>query len=332
MSTWDDITGKSAAKKAKQYQQQAEAYQNSANNLLETNLGRLLKSSNLTESQISNLISQIYPRLLSGNAISDEATQLALDHLLGKETSEEQQRADLLAQNYIDQLTGAKKTDEQNMADQWGDKYINLLQGSPDIAFNAGVTELARNMASQKQAVSNAIQSRGIAGSGIDLDRIAGTEADYYRGKSQLQANRVNNLINNAALGADYYQGRSDRQQKNYGLAVDMAGNMADKKLNNLYIGANLANSNSQQNLANLLGLFNARTNAAALPNSAYSQLYGGYNASANNAAQTANSYSQQASSAAGALGGLAGTLIGGLINPIGAAIGSKIGQKIGGK
>ncbi len=331
MSTWDDITGKTARRQAQNYYDKAQSEQQMANNILSGNYSRLLGLSNGIMQGLAGLIGQNKDSYNEFSGTARDANKQALDVLTGKVVTPEQQQASELILNYIDQLTGKNKTAEQQQADQWSQNYLNLLQGSPDTAFNAGVTNLAKNLESQKKAVANQMQNRGISGSGIDLDKIAGTQNDYYAGMSQLQAQRLNNQLNTSKLGADYSQGIADRVSQNYGQGVKLADAFAHDKLNNLVYGANMAQNlkgNSMQNLVNLYGQYG---NAGNLATAAGNAVAGQYNTAANNNTSMGNSYAQAAGNAAGALGGLAGTLIGGLINPIGAAIGGNIGKKLGG-
>lgn len=313
MSTWDDITGKTARRQAQNYYDKAQSEQQLANNILSSNYSRLLGLSNGIMQGLAGLIGQNKNNFNEFSGTARDANRQAIDILTGKTITPEQQQANELVLNYIDQLTGKNKTAEQQQADQWSQNYLNLLQGSPDTAFNAGVTNLAKNLRSQKQAVANQMQNRGIAGSGIDLDKIAGTQDDYYTGMSQLQAQRLNNKLNTSKLGADYSQGIADRVSKDYGQGVKLADAFAHDKINNLVYGANMAQNltgNSMQNLVNLYGQYG---NAANLPTSAGNALAGQYNTSAQSATNMGNSYAQAAGNAAGALGGLAGTLISGL-------------------
>ena len=331
MSTWDDISGKTARREAQNYYDKARSDQQIATSIAESNYGRLLGIGNDIMQGITPIIGDIRKGYNMYGDTARNANQQVLDILMGKTITPEQQQASELIQNQIDYLTGKNKSAEQLEADKWNQNYLNLLQGSPDTAFNAGVTNLAKNLQSQKQAVANQMQNRGIAGSGIDLDKIAGTQNDYYAGMSQLQAQRLNNQLSTAQAGSEFAQGLADRQLKNYGQGAGLADARSNDKINNMVYGANMAQNLTNGSLQNLTSLFNAYGNAGNLATAAGNAVAGQYNTAANNNTSMGNSYAQAAGNAAGALGGLAGTLIGGLFSPIGAAIGGNIGKKLGG-
>ena len=155
MSTWDDITGKTARRQAENYYAQAQSQQQMANNILSGNYSRLLGLSNGIMQGLAGLIGQNKDNFNEFSGTARDANRQAIDILTGKTVTPEQQQASELILNYIDQLTGKNKTAEQQQADEWSQNYLNLLQGSPDTAFNAGVTNLAKNLENQKKAVAN---------------------------------------------------------------------------------------------------------------------------------------------------------------------------------
>ncbi len=168
--------------------------------------------------------------------------------------SPEQQQAYDLQDNLVKMLTNPQQRDDtaEKTADEWNTKYLNSLANSPDTAFNAGVTELARGMQTQNENIAKAMQSRGISSSGINMAALGSTAADRARGVSQLQGQRADRQVANNGIGAEYATGLADRARKQfieddnrrldqYGLATDIANSKAqnverlgDKQLDRL--------------------------------------------------------------------------------------------------
>lgn len=154
--------------------------------------------------------------------------------------SPEQQQAYDLQDNLIKMLTNPQQMDDtaEKTANEWNTKYLNSLANSPDTAFNAGVSELARGIQNQNENIAKAMQNRGISSSGINVAALGSTAADKAKGMSQLQGQRVDRQVANNGIGAEYATGLADRARKQfieddnrrldqYGLATDIANSKA---------------------------------------------------------------------------------------------------------
>lgn len=175
----------------------------------------------------------------------DNIRQTYIDSLTKPiEDSEEDKKFQGLADNFINMLTApqnTEKSNEQKTADEWNSKYLSSLANSGDVAFNAGVSELAKGMQLQNENIAKAMQNRGISSSGLNLAALGSTAADQARGVSQLQGQRVDRQNANNLAGAQFAQGLADKQRSNmlededrkinkYGTAVNTADYLAQQR------------------------------------------------------------------------------------------------------
>lgn len=358
---WKSITGQKQADKANQMQQQALSLQ-------QAEADRAQKLREQVLGQYDELMPMIMS-LLKGEADgsnpmaaqSYQTTQKLLNQLTGNEVTPEQAQYDELSNNiismltnptgdrkaadnlidqYVNQLTGKTKTPEQQTADDWNTKYLNSLANNSDVAFNAGVSELARGIQTQNENIAKAMQNRGISSSGINVAALGSTAADKARGMSQLQGQRVDRQVNNNAIGAQYAQGlanqnlnnmgtaaslldtKSKNTLANYGTAVDVAGNKADKNTNDLMSALNIGNNWNQQAWNNVMSLLGSKT--SLINNQAGNNYVNGLN-------NLAGQYQQQAASRAGTTGNIIGGLLGLTTGGIGGLLGGLLGNKYNG-
>ena len=225
------------------------------------------------------------------NQTAEDTMSNLIDILSGKQITSEQQAHEALTGNLIKNLTGENKTAEQKQADNWNQQYLNLLQNSPDTAFNQGLSTVNRSTQDQKNAVSKQMANRGISGSGIALNQIAGTEANRARQISALQGEKVDRQLNNTATGANYANALSQQQLQNTSAAQQLQQNLASQKQSNLENAGVYANNYNQQLLTNIMNMLGNKTNlvnntgAASLATNALS---GAANSAAQNAANSA--------------------------------------------
>ena len=345
---WDKFTGKTQADKANQTQmlalaqQQAEA--DKANKLKEEVLGKYdellpmimgMVNGNIDPEQ-NPMAAQSYDLLkqilggLSGETVSPEQAKANeyQDNLIEMLTNPtpDQQRADEITDSLVTTLTTPKgKSAEQLRADEWNSKYLNSLANSPDTAFNAGVSELARGMQNQNETIAKNMQNRGISSSGINMAALGSTAADRARGMSQLQGQRVDRQVNNNGIGAQYAQGLADRQIQledrdlshqqlaadlagnkansaidRYSQATNLAGQKADKSTSDLMQALNISNNWNQQSWNRLMDLLSSKT--SLINNQAGAQYAQGLYNLADNYANSANAQSQMAGQIGGQL------------------------------
>lgn len=308
MGTLSKLLGIDAANKAnataEAANQQANAYNQEALKLQREQYEKAQKSKDEISEQLDKILSPLFGQLYGVNGMNDTAYQNLtnyLDLLTGKKTTQEQTDADNITRNLIKNLTGEVKTDEQNTADQWNSKYLSLLGNSPDIAFNEGLSQLNRGFQNQKDAVANEMQKRGIAGSGIALNKIAGTEADKARAMSGLQGQRVNNMIENTAKGVEFSNSLAAQKNQNNAVAQQLAGNMASQKQTDLENAAIYSNNYAQQMLGNLMNLLGTKGNLATNNANATSYTNALSNAASNKASQAATAGANAATAGQGA-------------------------------
>lgn len=315
---------KSAERKADEAAKKADAYQQQGLGVLNGEYSKAQGASSLLFNQLGTMLNPILSQLYGNgylatgdtnggtNAMESDLLNQYIDYLKGNRTTEEQQRADEMTQNYINQLTGATKSPEQQQADEWSQKYLGMLQNSPDTAFSEGVSNLMRGLQNQRNQVANEMTRRGINGSGIALDKIAGTEADKSRGINQLQGDRLNRNMQNTALGADFTQSLANQQKQNYALATDMANNFASNKINNLGTAYNLISGRNANAISNIMNMLNGQGNASSMTQNPANALYSGYNNASGVQTNAAQNFANIAASNKAALGNLIGGVISG--------------------
>lgn len=345
---WDKLTGADQAKKAAQVQQQALAQQQAEaakadaqkaevsakyDELMPLIMGMLTGN---IDAGANPMAAQSYSALrkilgeLTGETVSPEQAKANeyQDNLIEMLTNPtpDQQRADEITDNLITTLTTPKdKSKEQQTADEWNEKYLSSLANSPDTAFNAGVSELARGAETQNENIRKAMQSRGISSSGINLAALGNTAADRARGVSQLQGQRADRQVTNNGIGAEYAQKLADNQIKledrdlehmqlgaelagnkansaidRYGQATNLVGQKADKSTNDIIQALNISNNWNQQNWNRIMDLLGAKT--SLINNQAGAQYTQGLNNLADTYANNANAKSQMVGTVGGQL------------------------------
>lgn len=292
------LFGSSSGKKATRWYKQA---MDEAQKQYEYNKG-------LSEQLWKDYGEQLSPimRIMTGGQIdgntpygqSYQNLQRILGVLDGTETTPQQQKYDNLSEDYINQLTGANKSAERQTADDWNSKYLSLLANSPDTAFNAGVTELARGVQAQNDNIRKTMQGRGISSSGINVAKLGSTPADQAKSMSQLQGQRIDRQLNNAGIASQFAQNLADKQQQNYGLATQLAGTNAQQKQQNLMQASDASNAYAQQNLSNILSILGAKN--GLIDKSAGNNYYNSIN-------NVAGSYANRSAGESNAFGGLLG-------------------------
>lgn len=144
------------------------------------------------------------------------------------------------------------KPGSMETAGSWARDYLAHLKSSPDTAFNAGMASLNKAIQGRKDAVAKSMANRGISGSGIDLGRIAQTEANRARGISALQGEKVDREGANLAAGANF---ANLQNADNINLLLKSLGFDSDNStlmayVNNLWNQGQNANQNSPFNQA----------------------------------------------------------------------------------
>lgn len=221
------------------------------------------------------------------NQTAEDTMGNLIDILTGKQYTAEQKAHEGLTNRLIGNLTGDNKTAEQKQADNWNSQYLNLLQNSPDTAFSQGLSSVNRGAQTAKDNAAKQMANRGISGSGIALNQIAGTDANMARQISALQGERVDRQLNNTAQGANFANNLSQQQLQNTSAAQQLQQNLAMQKQQNLENAGVYANNYNQQLLTNVMNMLANKSNLATNTQAA-SLAAGTLGGAANNASMQA--------------------------------------------
>lgn len=255
---WDDFRGKTQAKAAEKAAASAENMNQEALQIQRQSYEDDKEYRDALTKELDLLLAPLKQGVDSSTP--DAFAQEFLDILSGSKKTPEQIQSDQASSQLLDVLMGKAKTSEQSKADTWADNYLNSLRNSPDTAFNAGVTSLQRGMADQKENLTRAINNRGISGSGIDLDKIAQTDANLARGISGLQGDRIDRQTQNLGTGSVFSGALADQRKTDLTSGVNLAESMAGKKQDNIAKAASFSSDYYQRAMDNLYRTLGLKT------------------------------------------------------------------------